>query len=142
MNANYETGRTYFCYLITFFRAYYRFYKMPTLTFRLQDILVVKIVVFTFFFLLFAFFFDFRFYLLQARDLPNDVGSEERKNGIEKVIDCFWLSVDYTSIFRRICPCKFFADVCIVGIVILFLLQSFCFSDVFERFVHSLCKPL
>ena len=51
--------------------------------------LIFVVVGVALFFLLFAFFFDFRFYLLQARDLPNDVGSKERKNGIEKVIIVF-----------------------------------------------------
>lgn len=81
-------------------------------------------------FLLFAFFFDFRFDLLQSRNLPNDIGSKERKNGIEKTSDCFRLSVDYTPIFRRICPCKFFADFCVMEIIIL----SFCKVSAFRTY--------
>ena len=82
-----------------------------------------------------------------ARRVANKIGipfyvMNFRDSFKEKVIDYFRLSVDYTSIFRRIRSCKFFADVCIMGIIILFLLQSFCFSGIFERFVHRFCKSL
>ena len=101
---------------------------------------------FALFFLLFAFFFDFRFDLLQSRNLPRYFRREQRKNGIKETADCFLLSVDYTLVFFWVGPCKRFFHVDITIVVIPLSLQSFCFRayssvspiDLSSRAVKSL----